>query len=306
MIDTRPLRNLAASTALGMSLALAAAGQTAVAQTPAPSNDPTLSPDAQQIDPNTTVVAKVGDQSIYLVQLLDMMEELPAQYRQVPFQQLYPALLDRAIDTALVASAARSSDVGEDPAVQRQVRQAENEVLSQAWLNREIGAEVTDEAVRQRYEEFAADQAGAEEIRARHILLETEEAARDTIQDLNDGADFAELAKERSTGPSAVEGGDLGWFGKGQMVPEFEQAAMALEPGSFTEEPVQTQFGWHVILLEDKRSADAPPFEQVQEQLASDMTREKIQETLEELREGQKVLKFNVDGTVPSQTPKAE
>ena len=261
---------------------------------------------AQEIDPATTVVATVGGEDIYLAQLLGMMDELPAQYRQIPFQQIFPALLERAIDGRLVANAARKSDVGDDPSVQLRIRQAEDDVLSEAWLNQEIGAQVTDDAVRERYDAVAAEQADQEEVRARHILLETEGDARDVIEALSDGGDFAELARERSTGPSSVEGGDLGWFGQGQMVPEFETAAFALEPGAYTEEPVQTQFGWHVILLEDKRSAGAPPFEQMQDQIASELTRDLIAQTLEQLRDGAEILRFNPDGTVPSVTPQPE
>lgn len=272
----------------------------AVAQNPAPQSPPA---GAQEIDPETTVVARVNDAPVYLSQLLDMMDDLPPQYRQMPFQQIYPALLGRAVDTALLAKAARASDVADQEMVKRRIQAAEDRVLSQAWLNRSITSEITDDAIAARYATFAAEQAGSEELRARHILLASEADAKAVIDDLKAGADFAKLAEERSTGPSAVEGGDLGWFGKGQMVPEFEQAALALKPGAYTDAPVQTQFGWHVILLEDTRISEAPPLEQVRDQLTAEMTRELIEKRLAELREGADVTTFNLDGSVPNATP---
>jgi peptidyl-prolyl cis-trans isomerase C len=279
-----------------MALTVLVSGPT-LAQTTAPA------PNAQQIDPNTTVVAKVGDAPVYLIDLLQMMDDLPAQYRQVPFQQIFPALLERAVDTKLLAAAARESDIAEDEDVQRRVQAAEDRVLSQAWLNTSIASQITDELIEERYASVSAEQAGGEEMRARHILLETEADATKVIDDLKAGADFAKLAEERSTGPSAVEGGDLGWFGKGQMVPEFETATLALAPGKFTETPVQTQFGWHVILLEDKRTAEAPPLDQIRDQITANLTRELIEEKLEALREDAKIQTFNLDGTVPNATP---
>lgn len=275
--------------------AQSAAAQTQLAQTP-PAG-------AQEIDPTTTIVARVDDEPVYLSQLLDMMDDLPEQYRQVPFPQIYPALLGRAVDTALLAKAARASDIAEEDMVKRRVQAAEDRVLSQAWLNRSITSEITDEAIAERYKTFSEQQAGGEELRARHILLENEADATKVIDDLKAGADFAKLAEERSTGPSAVEGGDLGWFGKGQMVPEFETAALALEPGAFTDAPVQTQFGWHVILLEDTRTSEAPALAEVRDRLTAEMTRELIEQRLAGLRDGAEVITFNLDGSVPNAAP---
>jgi peptidyl-prolyl cis-trans isomerase C len=295
---TRPVMGGLFAVALFAPIVLTAPN--AVAQTPAPQSPPA---GAQEIDPETTVVARVNDAPVYLSQLLDMMDDLPPQYRQMPFQQIYPALLERAVDTTLLAKAARASDVAEQEMVKRRIKAAEDRVLSQAWLNRSITSEITEEAIAARYATFAAEQAGSEELRARHILLESEADAKAAIDDLKAGADFAKLAEERSTGPSAAEGGDLGWFGKGQMVPEFETAALALEPGAFTDAPVQTQFGWHVILLEDTRTSEAPPLAEVRDRLTAEMTRELIEKRLAGLRDGAEVTTFNLDGSVPNAAP---
>ena len=144
---------------------------------------------------------------------------------------------------------------------------------------------------------FAAEQTGREEAHALHILLDTEDQAKAVIAELDKGGDFAALAKQHSTDPGGAEGGDLGWFSAEQMVPEFSQAAFALAPGTYSKEPVKSQFGWHVILLADKRTSEAPPFEQLRDQLASEMTRELINEKLKALRSGVEVERFGPDGT---------
>lgn len=287
-----PILRSAAVAAIAL-LAAAAAATPALAQTvpAAPANAGAMP------DPSTTTVARVGDDKITLADLIAMRQDLPPQYRQMPLQVIYPALLERAIDGRLIANAARKADLLERADVKQRIRRAEDQVLSQVYLSESIAAEVTEEALKQRYEKVAADSTGREEAHARHILVDTEEAAKAVIADLDKGADFAALAKERSTDPGASEGGDLGWFTAEQMVPEFSEAAFALQPGSYTKEPVKSQFGWHVILLEDKRTAAAPTFEEMKDQLASDMTRELITAKLQELRNGVEVERFGPDGT---------
>jgi peptidyl-prolyl cis-trans isomerase C len=129
----------------------------------------------------------------------------------------------------------------------------------------------------------------AEEIRARHIIVNTEEEAKAIIAELDAGGDFEAIAKEKSQDGAAAQGGDLGYFGKGRMVPEFEQAAFALEVGSYSKEPVKTQFGWHVVKVEDKRNAEPPAFEQVQHQFRSLLLREAYFDAVSKLRDEAKV-----------------
>lgn len=262
------------------------------AQTAAPAADK-----ATETDPNKIVVAMIGDTSITLADLAAMRDELPQQYRQMPLQALYPALLERAIDGQLIAVAARTAKVGERADVQRRLRRAEDQVLSQVYLSEEIGAQVTEESLRKRYDKAIADSGAGEEAHAKHILVETEDQAKAVIADLDKGGDFSALAKQHSTDPGGADGGDLGWFAAEQMVPEFSQAAFALTPGSYSKQPVKSQFGWHVILLLEKRAAEPPAFEQLRDQLASEMTRELITKKLEALRAGAKVQRFAPDGS---------
>ena len=267
-----------AAVAATVLLSTAAAGSLAFAQT---ASSPAASPPvaAAESDPSKIVVATVGNGTVTLADLIAMREALPAQYRQMPLQALYPHLLERAIDGYLIARAARATDLAERADVKLRIKRAEDEVLSQVYLS-----------------ETAAD-SGQEEAHARHILVDTEEQAKQVIADLDKGADFAALAKERSTDPGGSEGGDLGWFSAEQMVPEFSTAAFAMEPGSYSKQPVKSQFGWHVILLEEKRKAPAPTFEEMQSQLASEMTRELITAQLAELRKDAVVQRFGPDGS---------
>ena len=133
---------------------------------------------------------------------------------------------------------------------------------------------------------YVDDTASREQVTASHILVETEDEAKAVIAQLNDGADFAALAKEKSTGPSGPNGGELGSFGRGQMVPAFETAAFSMPAGSYTETPVQTQFGWHVIKVDDKGIEDAPSLEDMRDQLVANLSRQSFSRIVEELRVG--------------------
>ncbi len=259
------------------------------AQTPAPVAD------AADTD-LSTVVARVGDKEVTLGQLIVMRSQLPAQYQQVPLEAIYEPMLNRAIDQILITRAARASGIADQDEVKAKIEEAADQVIAEAYLTQTIASEVTEDALRKRYDEAVAGQTGEEEVKARHILLDSEEDAAAVIAELDDGAEFADLAQEKSTGPSAAQGGDLGWFQAGQMVPEFSAAAFALEPGTYTKEPVKSQFGWHVILLEEKRTADAPSFEQMHDQLTAEMTRELIQARLEKLRGDAKIERFGPTG----------
>ena len=285
-----------AAVAATVLLSTAAAGSLAFAQT---ASSPAASPPvaAAESDPSKIVVATVGNGTVTLADLIAMREALPAQYRQMPLQALYPHLLERAIDGYLIARAARATDLAERADVKLRIKRAEDEVLSQVYLSETIAEKVTEDALRERYAKAAAADSGQEEAHARHILVDTEEQAKQVIADLDKGADFAALAKERSTDPGGSEGGDLGWFSAEQMVPEFSTAAFAMEPGSYSKQPVKSQFGWHVILLEEKRKAPAPTFEEMQSQLASEMTRELITAQLAELRKDAVVQRFGPDGS---------
>ena len=209
---------------------------------------------------------------------------LPAQYQQA-FDQIFPFLVQRLIDLALIDKAAEADGLADDEEVQERVDRLTIEIMREVYMARLLAAAVSDEEVEARYQAFLEENPPTDEVKARHILLETEEEAREVIAALDGGADFVELATERSTGPSSVQGGDLGYFTGEQMVPSFADAALALEPGSYTEDPVQTEFGWHVILVEDKRAKAPPSFEEVAPQLTQELQGAAVESHITGLRE---------------------
>jgi peptidyl-prolyl cis-trans isomerase C len=194
-----------------------------------------------------------------------------------------------------------------DPTVQRQMVAAEDRALQTAVLNKEVAPSVTDEAVHARYEKEIAGKPGVEEVHAKHILVDSEAEAKKIISQLKGGADFATLAKQYSKDPSAAQqGGDLGFFKKDEMVPEFADAAFALQPGQISQQPVHSQFGWHVILVVERRKAEPPSYDQAREQLRQKMIQEGVQNAVASARAAASVEKFNLDGSQTRATDTAE
>jgi peptidyl-prolyl cis-trans isomerase C len=252
-----------------------------------------------------TVVATVDGVAIHRSELEEVARGLPEQFRQMPLQALYGILLDRVIDFRLLANEAERLDVADDPAVEAALARARADVLRDAMVQQKIREETTADKLRERYEGLKQSEDFAqEEVHARHILTESEEEAKAVIEELQGGADFAALAAERSVGPSAQGGGDLGFFRREQMVPEFAEAAFALEPGEITTEPVQTQFGWHVIEVLDRRTAE-PTFAESEPQLRQELARDIVTALVADLREDAEIERFNLDGTPMPVAPQA-
>lgn len=258
------------------------------------------------------VVATVNGMKIHLSDVNDARENLPDQYKAMPLEMIYPGLLNLMVDTKLAAAQGRKENLNKEKTFRERLARIEEQLLESAVIEKHVATAVTDKAVQARYDEFAKGFTGKTEIHARHILVADEAKAKDVIEELKKGADFAELAKKRSTGPSGPQGGDLGYFGEGQMVPAFSQAAFALEKGKYSEAPVKTQFGWHVILVEDRRQAKAPALKEVEQELRGELVRTARAEYVESLRKDAKIEKFNPDGspmkpadtTAPAAAPK--
>ena len=247
---------------------------------------PALAQKYQQI-----VVATVDGAEIQLDEILDLIEQLPPEYQNEPLTNYYDQMVDRVINGRLAAKAAEKSALSDDPEVIEDMQVAAQKVLADYWLRAEIAKSLTKEAIDKAYDAYVSDTASRKEVKASHILVADEQTAVSAIQKLEEGADFAELAREISTGPSGPNGGDLGYFGRGAMVPVFEQAAFALDVGSFTSAPVQSQFGWHVIKLLDKRIAEAPSIEEMSPQLEQNITNLSFARLVETLRADAKIQK---------------
>lgn len=248
-------------------------------------------------DGKDPVVAIIDGDKILLSEVKELYTSLPERYRRIPLERLYQPLLERLIAIRVMSKAARAAKVQDDPALKKRLAQLEQQLLYSTYVNKLVDEKVTDEALRERYAEFVKNYKGAEQVKASHILVKTKKEAQEIIAELEKGVSFDKLARARSKGPSASRGGDLGYFEKGQMVKPFAEAAFNLKNGEYTKTPVQTQFGYHVILVNDRRTKPAPPFDQLKTQLRADLAEKIEAAAVEEERKKAKIERFNMDGT---------
>ena len=233
---------------------------------------------------NIPIVANVNNEDISLETMIHAMNELPPEIQSQPFMSYYEDLLERVIDIKLFAQEGKKMKLDEEPSVRAAIDFVIEKVLMQAFLSKYVQENIKEENLKASYNNFIADETSREEIKASHILIDTESEAIDVINMLNDGDDFVELAKNKSTGPSGPSGGDLGWFKRGQMVPPFEKAAFSLNKNEISQRPVQTQFGWHVIKVFDKRIPEAPSYENMKSKLIQDLERKIVSKKIQDLR----------------------
>lgn len=285
-------RVLSAAAALAIGLAAASVSAQQTEQSAPAGQQPAAALNPAEENP---VVARVNGQELRFDQVMTLMQDLPQQYRQVPVSVLYPMLVRRAVNNRLLLDAAKDTDVAENEELKAEVEAFRRSRILEYFLLDRIDETIDEETLKARYDDYVANAEPEPAIHARHILLQSEDEAKAVIKELDGGADFAELAREKSTGPSGPQGGDLGYFQKGQMVPEFEAAAFAMEPGDVSESPVKTQFGWHVIKVEDRREHAA--FEDKKEELRQQLSGEVIRDLIADLRNGAEIEEFQIDGT---------
>ena len=237
-----------------------------------------------------TVLANIDGQPITEADVAMTMRDLGQQFEKIPAEKQKAAALQALIEIRLMAAKGRADGVDQTEEFKRQQQFLADRVLHQATIDSAVAGKISDEDIKARYDKEVAARPPEVEFKARHILVKTEDEAKKLIAELDGGAKFEELAAKHTTDPSGKDsGGDLGYFGVGMMVPEFEKAAMETAVGSYTKAPVQTQFGFHVIKVEDKRTKLAPPLEQVKDQVKSLVLREKYTAFLDGLRKAAKV-----------------
>jgi peptidyl-prolyl cis-trans isomerase C len=236
------------------------------------------------------VIATIDGQPVTEADLQQALKDLDQQFARLPEDQRRAAALSAMIEIRLLAAKAVADGIDKTPEFQRRMEFLRQRTLHSALVETEVAGKITDAEIRARYDQEVAAQPPVNEVHARHILVKTKEEAVDIIKQLDGGADFEKLANEKTNDPSGkTSGGDLGWFGPGQMVPEFEKAAFALNIGEYTKEPVQTQFGFHVIKVEDKRAKQPPAFDEVKDQVKSLLLREKYFALVKSVRDAAKV-----------------
>jgi peptidyl-prolyl cis-trans isomerase C len=255
---------------------------------------------AQDADP---VVARVNGADVKASDVAIAEEDIGANLAQMPPEGRQEYLTAYVTDMMLVAKAAEARKLADSDDFKRRLAYFRNKILMDMLLQSEAKAATSDAAMHQLYDQAAKQMAGQQEVRARHILVKTEEEAKAIVAELKNGGDFAALAKQKSTDPGAADGGDLGYFPKEEMVPEFAEAAFKLEKGQISE-PVHTRFGWHVIKVEDKRERQVPPFDQVRDQLATHLVRKAQAELITKLRADSKIERLEPPAQQPAQAPK--
>ena len=253
-------------------------------------------PAAVHAAPNAdTVVARINGEEITLGHMIIAHATLPEQYQQLPAEVLYNAILDQLVQqTALKQS--RTDDVPRQVTVS--LENERRSLLAADVIEKIMAGAATDGSVQAAYDAKYADGFGDDEYHAAHILVETEEEATAIKAELAGGADFAAMAKEKSTGPSGPTGGDLGWFGIGSMVPEFETAVVAMESGQVSD-PIQTQFGWHVIILNEKRKQTAPALDEVRDELTTELQQAAVEAKVGELTAAATIERPEIEGLKP-------
>jgi len=247
---------------------------------------PTTTPIAPKVDKADAVASVNG---VYISKTA--LQELESDIAERTQGQSFPKdkLIEELVQRELLVQEALQKQLDKSPEFIQRMDVVRKSLLSQAALQNHLKSNpVTDEEIKAKYEKNVGRENNME-YKARHILVKTEDEAKKIIEQLDKGSKFDELAKKNSTGPSGPEGGDLGWFAPSQMVTPFSEAVIALENGKYTSEPVETQFGWHVILREDSRQQTLPALEEVKEQIMPYLQRQKVQTMMENLRAGAQV-----------------
>lgn len=248
--------------------------------------------------PGDRVVATIEGQDLYLSDVRSFAAQTP-QLAELPFDMIYPQLVQRLVNQKVILKAAENSDIEKDPAVQKTIKMAHDQIISNAYLSRQLEKMVTPEKLKDLYVQELKNFDRQEEIRARHILVPSQKEAEDLLVQLKAGADFEMLANKKSLDNQNQNGGDLGYFQKNMMIPEFGEAVFALKKGQLSK-PIRTPFGWHIVLVEDRRLAAPPAFEEIQEELQQVFMERNVVDVVNQERE-----KMNVKILVPSLTPPA-
>jgi peptidyl-prolyl cis-trans isomerase C len=253
-------------------------------------------------DPNDPVVARVNGIEIRQSDLTVAEDDLGNEAHQAPPEVKREQIIAYLADIILVSQAADKNKLRDDPAFKQRQAFVSNKILMGMMLTKRAKDAASDAEMRKVYDEAVKPMAQEEEVRARHILVESEEEAKAILEQLKAGADFATLAKEKSKDPGGADGGDLGFFAKGQMVPEFSEVAFKMFEGQLSN-PVKSQFGWHIIKMEEKRKRPVPDYEKVKDQIEAYVGRRAQTEFVAQLREGAKIERLDRPAGAPSGMP---
>lgn len=258
------------------------------------------------IKPGNPVVAKVGDNEVTRADVLGFIQTLPPQTRQMPLNRVFPVALEQVITSYVINTKAKGVNLDSDPRVKAQLDRVKQNIVREVFLQNKVEEKLTDERVHEAYEAYAANFPKIDEVRVRHILLEDKAKAQEVLKKLKDGADFAELAAEYSIDNTAQNGGEVGYFAKNEVVPEFGEAAFAAEVGALVAKPVKTEFGYHIMEVTEKRQRPPATLEQVKPMLEAQLRKILLSETIQEWKAQADVERFDINGDAFDTPAKAE
>lgn len=257
----------------------------------------------------TPVLAASGDDTVIAVVNGDkiMKKDVMAAIKKLPIQagkdtdKIFPLVVDEIINEKLIDDATKAAKVQDSAEYKTQLEALKGQLAKQIYVEKYLKEKVSDKAVKAEYDKFKKENEGKEEVHAKHILLATEEEAKEAIKELDDasdkGAKFDELAAQRSTDKmSAAHAGDLGFFSEEDMLPEFSKAAFALKPGTYSKEPVHTKFGWHVIYVLEKRPRQVPPMDTVADAIRKKLSQDAVKSLIDSLRSKAQIKVFDMNG----------
>jgi peptidyl-prolyl cis-trans isomerase C len=249
-------------------------------------------------DLNNIVAAKVNDHIISAQDVLNVINTLPQNIKKKPLPEIYPRVVNELINQYLITKQAYNEKLDLDQKVINLVKKSQDKILAKYWLNNYIKNETKEEKIKTFYNNYLKSFQKYKEANASHILVKNNEEARAIIKKINNKSKFSELAKTHSTGPSGKNGGNLGWFGPGQMVKEFEQATFSLEKGEISQEPVKTKFGFHIIKLNDIRDAKPKKLDEIKQNIIDKITKISLSNLENKIRNNQKIKIVNFEDIV--------
>ena len=298
-VETPAAEDQAGTETAPETLAPVAAPSEPAAAPAAPADPAAAAVPAQESKPFDPIVATVNGKEIRRSDLEAVRDTIP-QARSMPLETIYQPLLDRLITMELMVTKAREEKLQETPLVQKRLALAEDQILSGTYIDQELEKGITDAMMKERYDQEVAKLPPMEEMRAHHILVASKKEADAVIKELNKkkGKSFEDLAKTKSTDNGSKEqGGDLGYFSLSDMVPEFSEAVKEMKPGETTKTPVKTQFGWHVVRVDDRRPVAPPTYDEVKDQIRSMLSQEKTTQIINTLKANAKIVEYNLDGS---------
>lgn len=258
----------------------------------------TASADAPQGDsPNADpVIAKVNGEEIKRSEVQALVNMMPPQMQQIPLEQILPIAIEQLVNNKVIDAQSKGASLDSDPEVVKQMAMAKEQIVRGRFLEKAMDAKMTEDILKAKYDQYVKDFPDVQEVKAAHILVETEDKAKEIIKELEAGKSFAELAKANSKDGTAQNGGDLGYFTQQDVVPEFAKAAFDTKVGEYTKKPVKTQFGFHIIKVEDKRKRPPASFEEAKGFIEQEARREILETLIKDWKAAAKIERFDING----------